>query len=238
MMIGDELCFEDLEEQDHDFFKNLKWSLEQDITVLGLTFSIDEEYFGRSKQYELIPNGAKIDVTNENKEEYIEKLAYYKMYLCIKQQIDAFLTGFHEIIPKQLVSIFNYKEIELLISGMPNFDINDLKKNTDYNGYNIDSPQIVWFWELIEGLEQQDVGLFLQFVTGSSKIPLDGFKALQGMRGPHNFTISRIKTNDIWRLPQGHTCFNTIDLPEYPTKQLLCERVLFAIRETKGFGFA
>lgn len=85
MMIGDELAFEDLEEQDLDFYKNLKWSLEQDITVLGLTFSVDEEYFGRSKHYDLIPNGAKIDVTNENKEEYVEKLAYYKMYLCIKQ---------------------------------------------------------------------------------------------------------------------------------------------------------
>jgi len=58
------------------------------------------------------------------------------MYLCIKSQIDAFLTGFHEIIPKELVSIFNYNEIELLISGMPKFDINDLKRNSDYNGYD------------------------------------------------------------------------------------------------------
>lgn len=76
------------------------------------------------------------------------------------------------------MSIFNYKEIELLISGMPNFDINDLKRNTDYNGYDLEAPQIVWFWELLEGLDSQEIGLFLQFVTGSSKIPLDGFKAL------------------------------------------------------------
>lgn len=75
-------------------------------------------------------------------------------------------------------------------------------------------------------------------MTGSSKIPLEGFKALQGMRGPQNFTVARIRTKDVQRLPQGHTCFNTIDMPEYPSKDLMQERLLFAVRETKGFGFA
>jgi len=40
------------------------------------------------------------------------------------------------------------------------------------------------------------------------------------------------------RLPSGHTCFNQLDLPEYPSKELLHERLLIAIKETKGFGFA
>ena len=61
-------------------------------------------------------------MTNENKKEYVEKFTFFKLYGNIKNQIDAFLEGFYELIPKELVSIFNYKELELLISGLPNFD--------------------------------------------------------------------------------------------------------------------
>jgi E3 ubiquitin-protein ligase HUWE1 len=66
--------------------------------------------------------GKKILVNNENKYEYVEKLTYFKLYKNIQEQIDAFLDGFYELIPKELVSIFNFKELELLISGLPNFD--------------------------------------------------------------------------------------------------------------------
>jgi len=76
--------------------------------------------------------GKKILVNNENKFEYVEKLTYFKLYKNIQEQIDAFLDGFYELIPKELVSIFNFKELELLISGLPNFDIEDLKVNTEY----------------------------------------------------------------------------------------------------------
>ncbi len=66
-------------------------------------------------------------MTNQNKREYVEKLAYFKMYKEIQKQVDNFLEGFYELIPKDLISIFNYKELELLISGLPNFDLEDLK---------------------------------------------------------------------------------------------------------------
>jgi hypothetical protein len=97
---------------------------------------------------------------------------------------------------------------------------------------------VLWLWEVLEVLDNSERAEFLQFVTGSSKVPLDGFKGLIGMRGPQKFTISKIKSDDIMRLPSGHTCFNQLDLPEYPSKEILHERLLLAIKETKGFGFA
>ena len=78
--------------------------------------------FGKPEEIELIEGGKNIPVTNDNKAEYVEKLAYYKLYRSIQKQIDAFLEGFYELIPKDLVGIFNFKELELLISGLPNFD--------------------------------------------------------------------------------------------------------------------
>jgi E3 ubiquitin-protein ligase HUWE1 len=110
---------------------------------------------------------------------------------------------------------------------------------------------VQWLWEILESFENAERAEFLQFVTGSSKVPLDGFKGLIGMRGPQKFTIAKIKTDDILRLPSGHTwyyipsffltftsSFNQIDIPEYPSKEIMHERLLTAIKETKGFGFA
>lgn len=51
-------------------------------------------------------------------------------------------------------------------------------------GYNAHSDQVKWLWEVLESLENSERAEFLQFVTGSSKVPLDGFKGLIGMRGP------------------------------------------------------
>jgi len=154
----------------------------------------------------------------------------------VKQQITQFLTGFHELIPRELISVFNNRELELLIAGLPDFNFEDLKDNIDYDGYTSESDQIVWFWEIIKSFSPSDLALLLQFVTGSSKIPLDGFKALQGMNGLQNFQIKRLRTRDLQRLPIGHTCFNQLDLPEYPTKEILQERLLFAIQNCVGFG--
>lgn len=114
-------------------------------------------------------------MTNENKEHYVERKAYFHLYKSVQEQLDAFLDGFYEIIPRDLVSIFTYKELELLISGLPDYSVADLKANTNYNGYNINSPQIQWFWEIMETLDRTEKGNLLQFVTGSSKVPVEGF---------------------------------------------------------------
>jgi hypothetical protein len=81
--------------------------------------------------------------------------------------------------PQDLVKIFNDHELELLISGLPEIDIEDLKANTDYAGYSAASKAIQWFWQVVRELNKQDLALLVQFVTGTSKVPLEGFSALQ-----------------------------------------------------------
>ena len=122
IITGEPLLFADLEDFDNEFYNNLKWCLDNDVESLMATFVVEQEYFGKSKEVELIPNGKGIPVTNDNKKEYVEKLTFYKLYKSIQQQTDSFLEGFYELIPKDLISVFNFKELELLISGLPNFD--------------------------------------------------------------------------------------------------------------------
>ena len=97
------------------------------------------EYFGHHQEIELKENGSNIAVTDDNKVEFVEKFAFHKMYNDVKPQIDAFLGGFHDVIGKDLIRIFNAKELELIISGLPNFDVVDLKANTRISGYSMES---------------------------------------------------------------------------------------------------
>lgn len=72
----------------------------------------------------------------------------------------------------------------------------------------------------------------LQFVTGSSRVPLQGFRALQGSTGavgPRLFTIHLTADVPTQNLPKAHTCFNRIDLPPYETYQLLCDKLTQAV---------
>ena len=128
-----------MEDYDNKFYENLKWMLENDASVLMRTFSETIDFFGQEKIIDLIPNGRSKDVDNDNKQDYILKVSFFKLYEGVKKQIDAFLRGFYEIIPKKFISIFDHHEIELLISGLPEIDIDDLKANTEYKGYEATS---------------------------------------------------------------------------------------------------
>ncbi|GMP45684.1 hypothetical protein CsSME_00014126 [Camellia sinensis var. sinensis] len=69
------------------------------------------------------------------------------------------------------------------------------------------------------------------------EVPLEGFSALQGISGSQKFQIHKAYGSPD-HLPSAHTCFNQLDLPEYPSKQHLEERLLLAIHEAnEGFGF-
>ena len=75
-------------------------------------------------------------------------------------------------------------------------------------------------------------------LIGSSKVPLEGFSALQGIGGVNKFKITKVFDKNFDRLPTAHTCTNQLDLPDYPSKEIFFERLDFAIKEGKvGFGF-
>ena len=237
-ILGQEITPQDMEDTDPDFYRSLTSINLDESDLQEYYFVATEERFGEVSQVELVPGGKDLRVTEANKMEYIKLLCDLKMTASIQSQLTAFLEGFHEIIPQKLVSIFDAKELELLVAGLPEVDLFDLKNNTEYHNYTQDSQVILWFWEVMQDFEQDERAEFIQFVTGSSKVPLEGFKALQGIGGVQKFQIHKSFTSPD-RLPTAHTCMNQLDLPEYPTKEILRTRLKLAISEGKeGFGFA
>lgn len=239
-ILGKSVRYTDMESEDYHFYQGLVYLLENDVSTLGydLTFSTEVQEFGVCEVRDLKPNGANVLVTEENKKEYVHLVCQMRMTGAIRKQLAAFLEGFYEIIPKRLISIFTEQELELLISGLPTIDIDDLKANTEYHKYQGNSIQIQWFWRALRSFDQADRAKFLQFVTGTSKVPLQGFAALEGMNGIQKFQIHRDdRSTD--RLPSAHTCFNQLDLPAYESYEKLRHMLLLAIQEcSEGFGLA
>lgn len=135
-------------------------------------------------------------------------MLHYRLYESTKTQIDAFLQGFHDLVPKDLIKIFDAKELELMISGLPTIDIDDMKENTIYKNYNAHSKVIQWLWEVLEEFNNSERAEFIQFITGSSKVPVEGFKGLRGVNGVQKIEITKLTTDKPdKRLPQAHTCF-------------------------------
>jgi len=187
---------------------------------------------------DLIPNGRNILVTDDNKADYIRLIAHHRMTSAIRAQIDSFLQGFYDLVPAELVCVFSPAELELLICGLPDVNVAELQANTEYHQYRAGDEVIVWFWDALKSLNREERASFLQFVTGTSKVPLGGFANLQGMRGTQKFSIHKAY-GDAGLLPTAHTCFNQLDLPAYSSAEELKEKLLMAITEgAEGFGFA
>ncbi|EIE81892.1 hypothetical protein RO3G_06597 [Rhizopus delemar RA 99-880] len=224
-ILGRPVDYRDVEAIDPEYYKSLVWMLENDITdIIDLTFSIETDYFGTKETVDLKPDGRNIPVTEANKHEYVTLVTEQKLTTAIKDQINAFVQGFHDIIPAHLIQIFNEQELELLISGLPDIDIDDWKNNTEYEGYSASSPPIQWFWRAVRSFDQEERAKLLQFATGTSKVPLEGFAHLQGSSGIQKFQIHKDFGGEK-RLPSAHTCFNQIDLPQYDSEQGYAEEV-------------
>ncbi|KAJ8247872.1 hypothetical protein GJAV_G00251530 [Gymnothorax javanicus] len=234
MMLQKPITLQDMESVDSEYFNSLKWILENDPTDLDLRFTIDEELFGQTHQHELKPGGADIVVTDDNKKEYIHHVMQWRFVNRILKQMTSFKEGFYELIPQDLIKIFDENELELLMCGLGDVDVNDWRENTKYkNGYCASQPVIQWFWKTVLLMDAEKRIRLLQFVTGTSRVPMNGFAELYGSNGPQLFTIEQWGTPD--KLPRAHTCFNRLDLPPYESFEELREKLHVAIENAQGF---
>jgi len=234
MMLKKPITLDDMQAVDAEYHTSLVWIMENDPEPLEQCFVYDDEMFGEIKSIPLKENGENIPVTNDNKKEYVDLLVNFKFVNRVKPQMDAFLEGFHDVVPEGEISIFDPAELELLMCGLGDPDVADWKKNTIYkSGYGPTHQVILWFWQAVALMSPESRVRLLQFVTGTSRVPMNGFAELWGSNGPQPFTI------ELWgeppKLPRAHTCFNRIDLPPYNSFEDLRDKIHLAIESCHGF---
>ncbi|KAI9023366.1 hypothetical protein DFJ74DRAFT_668881 [Hyaloraphidium curvatum] len=251
--------FDDLPSLDPDLYKQLTFvkHYDGDVADLGLTFSFDEEVFGKYETREIKPGGVAIDVTNDNKFAYIYLLSDFHLNRKARDQTLAFIKGFKSLIPDSWLRFFSPLELQRLLSGEgTDFDVAELRACAAYEGgYSDAHPTIRALWEVVDSYDSEDRKRFLRFVTSCSRPPVGGFGYLNpkftirylpddgaGDAAPVNplkvvgtYFGSVIGGKDIGRLPTSATCFNRLLLPAFKKKSTLKDRLTFAIRSGAGF---
>lgn len=235
-MLGKKLTMKDIESIDNEFYNSLIWIKENNIEEcsLELYFSVDFEVLGQIQSHELKPGGGEIRVTEENKDEYLRLMTDWRFSRGQEEQTKSFLDGFNEVLPLEWLHYFDERELELMLCGMQEIDIDDWQRNSIYRHYTRNSKQVIWFWQFIRDMDNEKRARLLQFVTGTCRVPVGGFAELMGSNGPQRFCIEKVG-KETW-LPRSHTCFNRLDLPPYKSYEQLVEKLTYAIEETEGFA--
>lgn len=161
----------------------------------------------KSKVIELVPNGANIAVTEENKMEYIDLRFKWIIATSVSNQLASLVQGLFAVIPRELLSVFDHQELELLMCGIPEIDIIDWKSHTIYVGER-DERITGWFWGILEEFTNEQKARLLQFTTGSARVPVQGFKALTMNDGRICPFAIQCVNKDECLYPRAHTCFN------------------------------
>lgn len=238
MLLGKTINLGDIENVDPELYRSMCWILENDITnVIDTNFLVQHNALGQLQEHELKENGRNTVVTEENKQEYVSLYINYRCRRGIESQMEALQRGFYELIQPSLLENFDEHELELLIGGLSKINLDDWRLHTKLKNCTIDTPLVKWFWDIVKSYDEDRRARLLQFVTGSPRVPIQGFKALQGVNSELRlFTIHLIRNACTNNLPKSHTCFNRIDLPPYETYEKLRDKLTQAIEETMGFA--
>lgn len=233
---------DDLPSLDPELAKHLSYLMENLSTVdeLGLTFSITQASMGKVRDIELIPGGSSVPVTSANVAHFIHRTANFRLNEQIKSSCDAFLRGFHAIIPREWVASFNDSELQMLLGGAEGssrLDLHDLRNHIAYTGgYDAHHPVIQRFWNVIESFSNDQLADLLRFVTSCPRPPILGFASLEP---PLTIQMAGNDGNgEIERLPTAATCVNLLKLPPYGSEEALRTKLLYAIQAHAGFDLS
>jgi ubiquitin-protein ligase E3 A len=231
-LLNEKVELKDLENLYPSLYKGFDQLLEYDGDVESAymrTFAVEYEYFGETKVYELKPGGSQINLNNENRHEYVQLYTKYLLDDSIAVQFAAFKSGFELVCTSKLMQMFEPEELELLVCGSRDFDFNSFEEGTRYEEpYTRNTPIIQQLWKILHSFTEAEKRLFLQFCTGSDRVPISGLSNLR-------LTISR-NGGDSEILPTSHTCFNHLLLPEYSSEAKLKAKLLIAVHNSRGFG--
>jgi len=234
-LLGWPVNFSDIELVDSHLFKSLGQILDlqkEEVEYLCTDFTVTEETLTHgNKVIELKPGGADIDLTGDNRDEFVDLRMRHTLFKKTEQQMTELMLGFFDVIPEQLVTVFDCQELELLMCGLSTFDMEDWMENTQYMGLLYDDGPThqcaVWFWEIVESFTTELKSRLLRFVTGTSGVPAGGFGDLNADEQGRisYFTLNGVSRTDKL-YPTSYGCFNRLNLPLYDNKDEMLKMLL------------
>ncbi|KAK2676391.1 hypothetical protein RAB80_008577 [Fusarium oxysporum f. sp. vasinfectum] len=184
---------------------------------------------------QLEDNGSQKRVTIDNVDSYLEKVIDMTLGSGVRRQVDAFRAGFSQVFPYSALSAFTPDELVTLFGRVDeDWSLETLLDSIKADhGYNMDSKTVKNLLHTMSEFDASQRRDFLQFTTGSPKLPIGGFKSLTPM-----FTVvckpsEHPYTSDDY-LPSVMTCVNYLKLPDYSTIEIMRKQLFTAVKEGQG----
>ncbi|XP_049659125.1 E3 ubiquitin-protein ligase TRIP12 isoform X1 [Accipiter gentilis] len=198
------------------------------VEDLGLDFTLPG-----FPNIELKKGGKDTPVTIHNLEEYLRLVIFWALNEGVARQFDSFRDGFESVFPLSHLQYFYPEELEQLLCGSKT-DTWDAKTLMECcrpdHGYTHDSRAVKYLFEILSSFDSEQQRLFLQFVTGSPRLPVGGFRSLNPPLTIVRKTFESTENPDDF-LPSVMTCVNYLKLPDYSTIEIMREKLLIAARE-------
>ncbi|CAG7833938.1 unnamed protein product [Allacma fusca] len=201
------------------------------IDNLGLDFTLPGH-----PTIELRKGGKDIPVTIHNLEEYIKLVCHWMLVGGVSRQMESWKEGFDSVFPSSALKMFYPEELEMVFCGSnqsdgESWDVKTLLEccRPDH-GYTHESRAIQFLFEIMASYEAQRRRKFVQFLTGSPRLPVGGFKALQPPLTIVRKTVDHPADPDSF-LPSVMTCVNYLKLPDYTTIEIMRDRLRVAAEE-------
>ncbi|KAJ5899399.1 hypothetical protein N7495_004143 [Penicillium taxi] len=230
-------------QQKHDIENEQSWSAQEkakaiqliqvdgvQVEDLGLDFTLPGY-----PAIELTPGGSDIELTIENVDEYVDLVIDMTLGRGVRHYVEAFRVGFSQVFPYSALRAFTPNELAMLFGqAEEDWSIETLMDSIKADhGFNIDSKSVRNLLLTLSEFDKQQRRDFLQFVTGSPKLPIGGFKSLTPI-----FTVvcrpSEAPFTPDDYLPSVMTCVNYLKLPDYSSLEVLGARLSVAIKEGQG----
>ena len=250
VILGEAITSYDVERTDPTFYKSrvaivmekngvekMEAIMYDELYFVGMPTTEEEAEEGTGEP--LIKNGATTRVTESNKKRYVQLLIEHYLIGRAREGVSLIVEGFKDIVPKSILrqgeasTKVSALDLELIVSGLPDIDVEDWKKHTNGNINSIENKELKdWFWELVTDMDVEQRAKLLSYSCGSSRLPARGFCDLL----PHPFNVS-VTGESVNNLPSAHTCFNQLQMPRYVNKQQLATKLKMAVEQCEGFAF-
>jgi len=177
----------------------------------------------------LIPGGEDIPVTMSNYRDYVQLMERSRLQES-SHMFSAFRVGISSVLPVELFPLFTANELEHLLCGNSVVDIDLIRRCAEYEDLDPNSTLVQQFWEVLHEMTDEDKTSFLRFVWARSRMP-SSTKDF-----PMNFKLQRLQglsahQTDTY-LPHAQTCFFSLALPTYSSKEIMREKLLYAIKNS------
>lgn len=176
-------------------------------------------------EVELLANGGEVPVTFDNRLDFCRDVLQARLHET-QRQCDAIIQGLASVIPQRMLSLFAWHQLELLMCGKSEIDLEALRSRTKYGvGVSPGQRHVRYFWAALRRFTPEQRALFLRFVWGRTRLP-----ASVAEWGDTRFTLhTRQASSPDTTYPIAHTCFFSLELPAYTSAAACYERLLYAI---------